>query len=400
MFFPIGDDNPSSRTPYVTYGIIGANVVVFLFVNKLGVLSDLTSLKYGFRPGKFEWYTLFTSMFLHGDFLHILGNMIFLWIAGDNVEEKLGRIAFLVFYLISGVCACLFYMLFVELGARMVPLVGASGAIAGVLGCYMIFFPTARIRVFYWFFFFFLGTIFVQAKWFLGLWIALNVFDWLVVGSQYVTGVAYAAHVGGFAVGVIVAVVAKGHLRKRGQVSQMDELTGFAKPGAPPRPGPQVQSSGPDPVYSEGKPDFVRPTYVSPRTITDRETSGFFGREEAIAENVKAGRIDVALDRYEEYVHMRHAKPLPAWAQIEIASELYRRGDYEQALQAYRRYLAHSPAGADSAEAKFRLGIILSRHRKEFFRAREYLLQATMEHPDNQVVEFAREELERIEPHL
>ncbi|MHC4472350.1 MAG: rhomboid family intramembrane serine protease, partial [Planctomycetota bacterium] len=191
MFFPIGDDNPTSRAPFVTYAIIAANLAVFLLVNKLGVLPDEVSLKYGFRPGRLKWYALFTCLFLHGNFLHFLGNMVFLWIAGDNVEEKLGRIPFLVFYLVSGVLSCLFYMVFVQMGARMVPLVGASGAIAGVLGCYMVFFPTARIRVFYWLFFFLLGTIYIQAKWFLGLWIALNIFDWLVMGSQYVTGVAY-----------------------------------------------------------------------------------------------------------------------------------------------------------------------------------------------------------------
>jgi len=123
MFFPIGDDNPSSRTPFVTYGIISVNLVVFVLVNKFGYLPAIVSRKYGFVPGDVEWYTLVTSTFLHGDFLHILGNMVFLWIAGDNVEDKLGRVGFFFFYLIAGVCACLFYMLFVTVGARSVPLV-------------------------------------------------------------------------------------------------------------------------------------------------------------------------------------------------------------------------------------------------------------------------------------
>jgi outer membrane protein assembly factor BamD (BamD/ComL family) len=139
---------------------------------------------------------------------------------------------------------------------------------------------------------------------------------------------------------------------------------------------------------------------VSPRTETRRDRQGFFGTEEAIARNVKDGRLDVALDKYEEYVRMRHAKPLPPWAQIEIASELFRRKDYEAALKAYRRYLADHPAGMDAAEAKFRLGMILSRHRKEYFRAREYLLQASMEHTDDQTIAFARKELKRIEGFL
>jgi tetratricopeptide (TPR) repeat protein len=133
---------------------------------------------------------------------------------------------------------------------------------------------------------------------------------------------------------------------------------------------------------------------------TQRDGEGFFGIEEAIAENVKAGRLQAAIDRYDDYLRMRHAKPLPGWAQIEISAELFRRGDYEGALKAYRRYLAHYPGGPDAAEAKFRLGIILARHRNEFFRAREYLLQATIEHQNPEIVAFAKKELERIQPLL
>jgi outer membrane protein assembly factor BamD (BamD/ComL family) len=131
--------------------------------------------------------------------------------------------------------------------------------------------------------------------------------------------------------------------------------------------------------------------------MTEREDEQFFGREEAIAQNVKDGRVDLALERYDDYVSMRHAKPLPPWAQIEIAGELYRRGDYEGALRAYRRYLASYPTGPDAPEAKFRLGIILSRHMREYFRAREYLVEAVMEHTDSSIVDFARNELQRIE---
>ena len=140
--------------------------------------------------------------------------------------------------------------------------------------------------------------------------------------------------------------------------------------------------------------------FVSPRAKTQRDGEGFFGIEEAITENVKEGRLDAAIDRYEDYLRMRHAKPLPGWAQIEIAAEMFRKDDFESALKAYRRYLAHYPGGPDAAEAKFRLGIILSRHRNEYFRAREYLLQATMEHPNPEIVAYAKKELERVKPLL
>jgi len=414
VFFPIGDDNPSVRRPYVTWTLVGLNVLVFVLVNLMGRQvfgKGLNTLlrEGGFIPQDPEILDCFTSMFLHAGIIHLAGNMLFLWIFGDNVEDKLGPFLFAVFYLLSGAFAVGLYLVFP--GRKDIPLVGASGAISGVLGCYMVFFPAAKVRVFYWFFFIFLGTFMLQAKWFLGIYIGMNLFEWLVLENQYVTGVAYAAHVGGFAVGVMAAVITKGRLRRTGRLTRIDELTGFA---GGPTPGRKVPHYEPTRHHSPQKErmapehgpmklsttDRVRKGFVSPRIETRRDGEGFFGIEEAIAGNVKSGQLDVAVEKYTDYVRMRHAKALPAWAQIEIAGELFRRNDYEGALEAYRRYLAHFPSGPDAPEARFRLGIILSRHRKEYFRAREYLLQAAVEHPDEQIVGFARKELKRIEPFL
>jgi membrane associated rhomboid family serine protease len=156
MFFPIGDDNPTSRTPVVTYGLIGLNALVFIVANVLssrsfGSLPPRVALDYGLVPNDAVWYTFFTSMFLHGNILHVIGNMVFLWVAGDNVEDKIGHLPFLAFYLAGGLFADGAYLLFTR-GGGHIPLVGASGAIAAVLGAYMVFFPRARIRIFYWIF--------------------------------------------------------------------------------------------------------------------------------------------------------------------------------------------------------------------------------------------------------
>ena len=408
IILPIGDENPSSRTPVVTYGLICLNVLVFLAANifgssSFGGLPGRVALEFGLVPNQAVWYTFLTSMFLHGNIMHIVGNMLFLWIAGDNVEDKLGHLPFLAFYLISGLFADGAYMLFTR-GAGHIPLIGASGAIAGLLGAYMVFFPKARIRIFYWFFII-VGVLRVESRWVLGLWIVSNLFNWLVVASSYITGVAYAAHVGGFAVGVGVAMLAKKRLREGARVTRMDEHTGFAPRGATRRQSRASPTrrppSRPVPPTIDVKPArSAGQEFVSSRMKTERGGEGFFGAEEAIAENVKEGRIGAAIDRYQDYLRMRHAKPLPGWAQIEISSEMFRKGDFEAALKAYRRYLAHYPGGPDAAEAKFRLGIILSRHRNEYFRAREYLLQATMEHPNPEIVAYSKRELERIQPLL
>jgi hypothetical protein len=353
-------------------------------------------------------------VFLHGDFFHILFNMLFLWIFGDNVEDKLGHVLYLVFYLVAGALACAFYMLFTGFSGGSIPLVGASGAIAGAMGCYMLFFPNANIRYFYWVFWFFMGVIPIRAKWSLGLWIAMNLVNWLLLESAYVTGVAYAAHVGGFAVGVGAGILAKRSLVRKGRVTHHDEYTGFAPQGtvttqgesAPPRERftPQsFQHARPEPKPAE--PETLRVTqiqrsFVSPRIQTERDGEGFFGVEEAIAENIRKAQMDVALDKYRDYVRMRHAKALPSWAQIEIAAEFFKMKDYEAALEAYRRYLARYPAGPDAPEAKFRLGVILARYRKEYYRAREYLLQVVVEHPDPEIIKFARKELDRVSANL
>jgi len=406
LFIPYADDNPTSRTPVVTYGIIGLNALVFLVANifgsgSFGELPRRVAMEFGLVPNQAVWYTFFTSMFLHGNTMHIVGNMVFLWVAADNIEDKIGHLPFLAFYLFAGLFADGAYMLFTQ-GAGGVPLVGASGAIAGVLGAYMVLFPKARIRIFYWIFII-VGVLRVESRWFLGYWIVSNLFNWLVLAPNYITGVAYAAHVGGFAVGVAAAAVVKGRLRQASRVTRMDEHTGFAPRGAVRKQQAEQKYSAPRPRPPTIDAEPIRatgPEFVSPRMKTQRDGEGFFGIEEAITENVKKGRLEAALDRYEDYLRMRHAKPLPGWAQIEISAELFRRNDHEGALKAYRRYLAHYPAGPDAPEAKFRLGIILARHRNEYFRAREYLLQATIEHHSPEIVAFARKELERIQQFL
>jgi membrane associated rhomboid family serine protease len=394
VFFPVGDDNPSGRRPLVTYGLIAVNVLVFVVANGWpfrglgGDLSMSMARDFGLVPSKVAGhpFTFISSMFLHGDIFHILGNMVFLWIAGDNVEEKLGGLPFLGFYVLSGVLASATYLVYAG-ASSIVPLVGASGAIAGALGCYMVFFPRARIRIFYWFYFF-VGIFRVEARWFLGFWIAENLFFWLVVRSPHASGVAYAAHAGGFAVGIVTGMAFKGRLRRSGRITRVDRLTGFA--------GSDEGVVKPEVRVTSG-PASRTDEFVNSRVETRRSGQDFFGQEEAIVDLLSSSRIDAALERYVDYLRLPHAKPLPSWAQIEIAAEFFRRGDFEEALKAYRRYLAHHPQGVDGAEARFRLGVILARHRHEYFRAREYLIQATLEHPEPAIREHAKAELRRIE---
>jgi membrane associated rhomboid family serine protease len=206
---PIGDDNSARRTfPIVTYLLIGLNVVFFL-VELTG--GDNFIMKWAFVPSRFianpgaDFLTLFTSMFMHAGWLHLGGNMLYLWIFGDNVEDRFGHVKFLIFYLLCGLAATGAQLIF-SLNST-IPNLGASGAIAGVLGAYILLFPKARVSVLQG-----NGVIPISALIVIGLWFVLQVFS--SVGSISQTGgVAYIAHIGGFVAGFLLTFLFRGNQR-------------------------------------------------------------------------------------------------------------------------------------------------------------------------------------------
>lgn len=207
--FPIRDHNPSGRVPFVTFALIGANVVIFvlywtLLKSEMGLGRFF--LEFGLVPARIShgegFGTFLTSMFLHAGWMHLAGNMLFLWIFGDNMEEEMGHLGFLLFYLASGVAAA--GAQYVADPASVIPMVGASGAIAGVMGGYLLMFPKARVDVFFFFVVFF-RVVPIPAFLVLGIWFAIQ------LGSGWATpadqgGVAYWAHAGGFLAGLALAV--------------------------------------------------------------------------------------------------------------------------------------------------------------------------------------------------
>jgi membrane associated rhomboid family serine protease len=206
--FPLRDTQPSYSTPVVTICLIVVNILVFLFEFSLDAYSQNAFIStWGLIPDQFHLANVLTSMFLHGGWMHVLGNMWFLWIFGDNIEDILGHGKYLVFYLLSGIAAALTQTLLNPYSR--VPMVGASGAIAGVMGAYMVKFPQSRIRTLA-FILFFITTFDVPAWVMLIYWFAIQVFSG--VGSVgYSTasqgGTAFFAHVGGFLAGILLVNV-------------------------------------------------------------------------------------------------------------------------------------------------------------------------------------------------
>jgi membrane associated rhomboid family serine protease len=226
---PIGDENRGGRgLPLFTVLIVAVNVLVFVYEETLSV-PDLRAfiIQYGTIPAEIErgqdYYTLFTSMFVHGGLAHIAGNMLFLWIFGDNIERRFGSILYLLFYLGCGLAASATHI--ITNAASTVPTVGASGAISGVMGAYILLYPLNRVRVVVWYW----GLIAVPAFIFLGIWFLMQFVSGVAalnVETAQSAGVAFWAHVGGFVTGVVAAIVL-GAIRPEPPAQARDEA-GFA----------------------------------------------------------------------------------------------------------------------------------------------------------------------------
>ena len=212
--FPIHDDNPTRITPYVTYALLSACVFIFLWQVSLGDAAQQAVYSFGVIPSVLfatrslpveleilpAWLTIFSSMFLHGGWMHLIGNMLYLWVFGNNVEDAMGHKRFILFYLSCGLLAALTQAVLNP--DSEIPMIGASGAISGVLGAYVLLHPHARILVvipigilIY--------TPWIAAYWVLGFWFVLQLVNSLVSASD-TGGVAYGAHLGGFVAGMLL----------------------------------------------------------------------------------------------------------------------------------------------------------------------------------------------------
>ena len=213
--FPISDVIPSRTVPFVTVSLIIANALVFLYMLTLpsGQLEGFVSA-YAVVPAWFSVPTLFTSQFLHAGWMHIIGNMLYLWIFGDNVEDRLGHFGYLLFYLGAGAVAAILQVYFNPYST--VPMLGASGAIAGVMGAYFVLYPQSRVLTIIFILIFF-DVVEIPAVFFLGVWFLMQLMSG--VGSLGITssaggGTAFWAHVGGFVVGAFTGLILRGRGRR------------------------------------------------------------------------------------------------------------------------------------------------------------------------------------------
>src|SRR5437870_8560233 len=202
---PLRDVIPSRTTPYMTVSLIVVNALVFLYEFSLGERVEQFVLYFGLVPAAFSFVSLFTSMFLHGGFLHVAGNMLYLWIFGDNVEDRMGHGRFLVFYLLCGIVAALGQVAIDP--ESTLPTIGASGAIAGVMGAYFVLYPHSRVLTLIPLIFIFTRIVELPAIVLLGFWFLMQLYNAgtvaVTAGTHGGGGVAFMAHVAGFLAGVV-----------------------------------------------------------------------------------------------------------------------------------------------------------------------------------------------------
>ena len=355
MFLPIGDSpNPERFTPWINHALIAANVLIFFatFVtmssapfegsipaeakdwvsmvrrsspNWAPSQYDILTAVYGYKPGASEIVDLFASMFLHGGWMHLIGNMLFLWIYGNNVEHRVGHIRYLFLYLVTGVAATFTFSLMSE--GSIVPLIGASGAISGVLGMYFIMFPRNVVKIFALIFPFFFGVYTLNARLVLGFYfVAQNIFPWLLSGAAG-GGVAYGAHIGGFVAGLIVALL-------------VEDSGKSVSAAAMPRPS----------SLRGRKP----PLRARPKVQTVQRSSA----EEAFRDAVQTDDRAAALKQIDTLTVAAAARTMPDET-LKVAQWLTESGQTIRARELLRAVLkTHRAGSVDQSEVYYTLGLI------------------------------------------
>ena len=358
MFLPIRDAPNPPGVPVVNYALIALNVIVYLAItvplgaapadpnNPLfveyremlrgmvgtgGALPpisayDLVVYEYGYRPAEGSIVAMFASMFLHGGFMHLAGNMLFLWIYGDNVEARLGKLLYPVAYLATGVAAVLLHAAFDS--DSNVPMVGASGAISGVLGFYFLFFPKNVVHVFIVFFPFFMNVVTIPARFVLGIYLVLdNILPFIMQGGLGGPGVAYGAHIGGFIAGLAGAAMLGG----RWVHGPVDEVL-------PPR---DAHAGAEGTMFPGGAAGGL---------------VGGASPEKTIATFVQRGRLDKAAEVYFSAPEGTIA-PAPGDT-LEIGRWLAENDNPGAALNVFERLLARFPTGETAAWAHLGAGYV------------------------------------------
>jgi membrane associated rhomboid family serine protease len=394
MFIPIRTDSPLRSTPYMNWALIVANVLIWVAQGVVGRSSDPNAApwwqSYMLNISAPEMFNFISYGFLHAGAMHLVGNMLFLYIFGNNVNDKMGHVGYLAFYLGAIVFSAVIYALWEKDGVVL----GASGAVSAVVGAYLVLFPRASVTVF--FIFFLIGTFEIPSVWFV---LAFFLKD--LVGLSGTSEVAHAAHLGGFIFGFIVCVpllalsllprdqfdiVALVRQWNRRRQYRDAVSTGWNPYGgsAPGRPG---NYRGSIPTFRE-EPAPVIPLDPRQQQILELRAK--------ISDAIARHDFAAAANLYTELKTYDPKNVLPRQTQLDIANQLANEQRYPHAAEAYETFLQAYPKYEQTEQVELMLGIILSRFLNQPAKAREYLLRAAAKLLNENARQMARDELEKV----
>ena len=378
MFLPIHTDRPLRHTPSVNLGIIVANVVVYLLQFRFPSMESALLL----RPHEPTLLAFFGSAFMHsrGDMFHIGGNMLFLYIFGNNINDRLGNVSYLGFYLGGALMAGILHVLLADH-----PVLGASGAVAAVTGAYLVLFPRSRIGVLI--FFFLITVAYIPALWFVGLFFVMDVvraFGSSVLGAE--SGIASFAHLGGtfYGVGVGMLLMATNLVQR----DQMDMLALLRRWKLRREHAAGLREMG---QLHKHAHDIV------PATAADPVVARIQDLRDRINSAMEDDDVRQAARRYVELLRVDPGQVLSMQRQLDIANQLLSEGRHAEAAAAYELFLDRYARHADHAQTQLMLGLVYSRYLNQPEHARRHITAALERLTDPDEVDLARQELARLE---
>jgi membrane associated rhomboid family serine protease len=385
MLLPIRTNVRPFRTPYANYALIVINTIIFFLtyqfqqtpLSRAGEVLRPWADVFMLTPAHPHLWQFITYAFLHGGFLHIFGNMFFLYLFGNNVNDKLGHFNYLCFYLAGGVFSAIGHTLITS-----TPVLGASGAIAAVTGAYLVLFPQTTITVVYWFII--IGTIDVPALFF----IAFKMIFLDNVISRYTTNVAYDAHLAGYAFGILCSLI----LLATGLTSSSHfDLWSMLKQWNRRRAYRDVISTGYDPYTGMGGTKHIKV-----REVAKPENPEITRLREGISNYVYQRNIHAAADLYLKLLNLDNDQVIPRQQLLDIANQLASEGQYEDAALAYEKFLANYSNYEYIEQVQLMLGLIYSRYLDKPDLALQHLIVAEPKLTDPAQLLLCRSELDKL----
>ena len=374
---PIRTDSRLRSTPYTNWAIIGINVLVFLVQHRFHLERH-----FALNPRNPSLLTFFTYSLLHANAPHIASNLLFLFIFGNNVNDKLGHLGYLAFYLAGGIFAGVCYTLF-----DSNPVIGASGAVSAVTGAYLCLFPRANVTLV--FFFFYVGVFEIPSFWFIGFFF---VQDLLMNFSGAPSGVAHMAHLGGTVFGFVICfLLLLFNLLPRDHF----DVVSLAHHWNRRRQFRDLTATGYNPFgvgTARLPPEMRLPSPTSPQQEKIQNLKS------EISDALNAHDHPKAADLYLQMKQLDPAQVLARQAQLEVSNELASQQRYREAADAYELFLQHYKNFDQVEQVELMLGLIYARYLDRYDRAKEYLIRAMARLRGEKELTLARSELKRIEP--